>query len=381
MHKISTFLQCVGLIILFILLLCSPEAAFDGAWRGLKLWVFNLLPSLLPFLILSELLLSSKIVVSLGKLLEPLMRPIFHLPGACSFALALGFTSGFPMGAIAAASLSRQNLCTSAEAARLAAFTNNSSPLFILSAISVSMLGYAPAGIILLIAHYGANLCLGILLGFLAPKSSFVSIPTVPNHQYLPLGQALNQAVSHGIRSIINIGGFVTIFSVLIALCEKIGLFCLLDRLFAILLQFLGFSVNLSSGLSYGLFEMTLGINEISTTSAPLLAKLILISVILGWGGLSVHAQISAILSAENISSKYFLLLRPFHCLLSAILTITLFHFFLAQPVAVGTFFVQTITTSPVLSSIFITFLPLLLLLSSILIILLLRLGYILLWK
>lgn len=122
MRKFAWLVQSLLLLIIFILLLFSPEAAFSGAMRGLKLWAMTLLPSLLPFLILSELLLSSNIVYQLGRLLEPVMRPLFHLPGVCAFALALGFTSGFPMGASASASLARENLCTKKEAARLAAF-------------------------------------------------------------------------------------------------------------------------------------------------------------------------------------------------------------------------------------------------------------------
>ena len=66
------------------------------------------------------------------------MRPLFRLPGEAGFAVALGFTSGFPMGAILTASLKEQSLCTPQEAARLAAFTNNSSPLFLLISVPLS---------------------------------------------------------------------------------------------------------------------------------------------------------------------------------------------------------------------------------------------------
>ena len=77
MRKFAWLVQSLLLLIIFILLLFSPEAAFSGAMRGLKLWAMTLLPSLLPFLILSELLLSSNIVYQLGRLLEPVMRPLF----------------------------------------------------------------------------------------------------------------------------------------------------------------------------------------------------------------------------------------------------------------------------------------------------------------
>ena len=382
MRKFAWLVQSLLLLIIFILLLFSPEAAFSGAMRGLKLWAMTLLPSLLPFLILSELLLSSNIVYQLGRLLEPVMRPLFHLPGVCAFALALGFTSGFPMGASASASLARENLCTKKEAARLAAFTNNSSPLFILSAVAVGMLSRADVGIILLIAHYGANLILGVLLGFLANKdisARRLSLP--PSVEPSSIWQSLTKAVKHGTAAIINIGGFVTLFSVIVALGEKIGLFALTNQFFAFLLRVLGLAAEGQSALSYGLFEMTLGVNEMSSAAAPFLLKLAIISFIMGWGGLSVQAQVCAILAEEGISTKYFLLLRPLQAILSSLLVIVLFHFFASKSVTVGSFFNAYISSSPLVSSVFITLLPLFILLGSIVFIFIFRLGYKLLWK
>lgn len=381
MHKFARFIQSLFLLTIFVLLLFSPEAAFSGAMRGLKLWAMTLLPSLLPFLILSELLLSSNIVCQLGRLLEPVMRPLFHLPGVCAFALALGFTSGFPMGASSSASLVRENLCTKKEAARLASFTNNSSPLFILSAVAVGMLDRADVGAILLIAHYGANLILGVLLGFWARGDISACGTIPPQNKHTSVGHDLARAVKHGTSAIINIGGFVTLFSVIVALGEKIGLFALTDRFFAFILHAFGLCAEGQKALSYGLFEMTLGVNEMSASAAPFLLKLVLISFIMGWGGLSVQAQVCAILAEEGISAKYFLLLRPLQAFLSSLLTILLFHFFARKSVAAGSFFNAYIASSPLISSAFITLLPLFILLGSIALIFVFRLGYKLLWK
>lgn len=54
-----------------------PQAAYEGACRGLDTWMTHLLPSLLPFFIAANLLLSLGFVRFLGVLLEPLMRPVF----------------------------------------------------------------------------------------------------------------------------------------------------------------------------------------------------------------------------------------------------------------------------------------------------------------
>lgn len=75
-------------LIFLLLILCTtammllyPQAAYQGACRGLETWSVHLVPSLLPFFIVADLLLSMGFVRFLGVLLEPIMRPLFRLPG------------------------------------------------------------------------------------------------------------------------------------------------------------------------------------------------------------------------------------------------------------------------------------------------------------
>ncbi|MBQ2035342.1 MAG: sporulation integral membrane protein YlbJ, partial [Peptococcaceae bacterium] len=108
MKRFSELFFMLLVLILTLLMLFYPEAAYEGACRGLSTWATHLLPSLLPFFIVADLLLSMGFVRFLGILFEPVMRPLFRLPGEAGFALALGFTSGFPMGAILTSSLKEQ---------------------------------------------------------------------------------------------------------------------------------------------------------------------------------------------------------------------------------------------------------------------------------
>ena len=325
------FLVCV--ILLTVYMLRYPQAAYQGACRGLETWSVHLLPSLLPFFIMANLLMSLGFVRFLGVLLEPVMRPVFRLPGEAGFAVALGFTSGFPMGAVLTASLKEQKLCTADEAARLSAFTNNSSPLFLLTAVPVSMLEQPQLGPLLLVAHYMANLCIGILLRFTAAPS-----PQTANHQqshllsaaimqmrqyqqehHQSIGTLLGQAIQKGISSIINIGGFVLFFSVLLSLLEAGGLFAWLDSVCAIILSAVHFSPLLSSALTAGLFEMTLGAQTAAECGADLLEQLMMISFILGWSGLSIQAQVCSILSPQQIPTRLYCLCRPLQGVLAAL--------------------------------------------------------------
>ena len=90
----------VLMVLLTILMFLFPQATYDGARYGLETWAFTLVPSLMPFMIAADILIQLGVVNFLGVLLEPLMRPLFRLPGSAGFVVAMGFTSGFPMGAL-----------------------------------------------------------------------------------------------------------------------------------------------------------------------------------------------------------------------------------------------------------------------------------------
>lgn len=116
----------IGIILLLILLVVFSEDAFKSAHNGLMLWCNNVVPSLFPFLICLELLKQTNIITVLGKILEPVVRPIFKIPGSGAFAIAMGMCSGYPVGAKFAVSLREENFCSKEEGERLLAFTNTS---------------------------------------------------------------------------------------------------------------------------------------------------------------------------------------------------------------------------------------------------------------
>lgn len=364
-HSAILFLLCI--LFLTLCMLLYPEAAYQGACNGIHTWATHLLPSLLPFFIAANLLISLGFVQFLGVLLEPVMRPLFRLPGEAGLAVALGFTSGFPMGAVLTASLYEQNLCTENEAARLAAFTNNSSPLFLLIAVPVSMLHMPQIGILLLSAHYTANIIIGIILRFTAVKTNYTPSHRHPHilihaitqmRQYQKehvhsIGSILGQAIQKGLSGIFNIGGFVLFFSVLLSMLNTSGLFQVIDNLFQLLLGILHISPQLSGALASGLFEMTLGAQNAAECETDLLMQLMVISFILGWSGLSIQAQVCSILSAQQISAKMYCLCRPLQGILAALLIpvfITCCPWMLSLPTAQS---IQTVHNTPVLLTLF----------------------------
>lgn len=320
-----------------------PQEIFHAALRGLETWWKIVFPALFPFFVVSELLMGLGLVHFLGVLLEPVMRPLFNLPGSGAFVVAVGYTSGAPIGASLTTRLRRQNLCTKTEAERLIAFTNNASPLFMLGAISVGMFHNPHLGIFIAGAHYAANLCVGLAMRFYGFKSSDIT-PVQPGQGNIffqaakamlkaqaqdgrPLGKLLGDAIKNSMESLLTIGGFIIIFSVVIEVLTIIHVINGLAAIFSLLTVLLGLNQELIYALSSGFFEMTIGAKLTSETQAPLNQQLLVISMILGWLGLSVHAQAYSMISETDIDFKPYLIARLGHGFMAAFWTWLLLKF------------------------------------------------------
>ena len=151
------FAFCVGL-------LRWPAAAASAAKNGLLLCGDLIIPSLFPFFILSTLTVSLGFSTLLGRLLEPLMQPLFHQSGAGASALVLGFIGGYPVGAKTVCTLYQEQLCTREQAQSLLAFCNNSGPAFIIGAAGIAVFQSSKVGFILMAIQILSALLVGILL-------------------------------------------------------------------------------------------------------------------------------------------------------------------------------------------------------------------------
>ena len=125
------------LVILFALfyILKYPAITVKAATSGLVLWFERVIPSLLPFAILSYIIIVSDILPILTGKIMPILRIFYPVSETGAFVLFSGFLFGFPMGSKNCAELLRQNKISKKEAEVLFIITNNISPVFIQSYI------------------------------------------------------------------------------------------------------------------------------------------------------------------------------------------------------------------------------------------------------
>ena len=130
--------KTISLLILFlclILLFVHPMLTVSAAANGLMLWYQNILPALLPFAILSNILISSGVFYHISGILYPFIHLLIPCSRNACFPLLSGFLFGFPMGSRICAQMLEENQLSRDEAVILFAICNNISPMFIASYI------------------------------------------------------------------------------------------------------------------------------------------------------------------------------------------------------------------------------------------------------
>lgn len=339
---LTRLLWTVLAIVFVVAMMLQPKVVFAGALTGLKAWWNIVFPSQLPFFVASEILMNFGVVHFMGVLLEPVMRPLFNVPGPGSFVMVIGYTSGYPIGSMVTAKLRAEGLCTRIEGERLMSFTNNSSPLFMLVAVAVGMLGNQQLGLLIAGSHYLANLTLALLLRFYGRKDQVLSFQAPPRkglvtralrqlwefqrRENRTLGKILGDAIASSITKLLNIGGFIILFAVIIKLLTAAGFISFLGKILGILLVPLGVSPDILNALASGFFEMTIGTKLASEAAVPLFQQLLAISIILAWSGLSVHAQVANMIAETDLRMWPFLITRVLHSALAAFYTWLFFN-------------------------------------------------------
>ena len=280
----TTILICV--CYLSAAMVIAPTACIQAASNALNLCAEVVIPTLFPFFICSNLLISLGAARLMSRYLSKVMHPLFGISGGGALAVVLGLVSGYPVGADCIAGLYRSGCCSRTEAERMLTFCNNSGPLFVMGAIGVGMLGNQKLGIFLYIVHVLSALMTGMLFkkyGKNDRRERGSLPPSIPLQ--LPFA-AVGNAVTDGVNSICKVCGFVLVFAVFTAALPE----------------------NLLSRIAYAFLEITGGIRGLLKLHALRAYLLPSISFFLALSGISVLLQVAGIILPAGLSLKSYLL-------------------------------------------------------------------------
>jgi len=323
-----------GLLCCALALICWPREVSQAVRSGLELCYNVIVPALFPFFILTSLVVSLGLAGYLGRVMEPVMRPLFHLNGSCACVLALGLIGGYPVGARAALELYESGGCTRDEAERLLAFCNNSGPAFILGVVGAGVFADSRVGLLLCLTHAAASFCVGVLFRF------YHWDPAAPDRRArLPItaqrfSRAFTGAVGSALSSTLHICAFVVCFTVLLQLLFRSGILPALAGLTGRLLSPWGFTAVWAQRLLTGALELSSGVWTL-TGEGSLSGRLSMAAFFLGWAGVSVHCQVLSFLGESGLNVRTYMAGKLLHGLFSAGLTALLCRVFpLGEPVS-----------------------------------------------
>ncbi len=291
---------------LLILFLCYAKEGPRYVSEGLALCVKRVIPALFPFMVLSSMILSSRILLPLSNRLSRLFHALFGMGGDSGSALVLGLLCGFPVGASCAVSLYEEGRIDKREFARLMTLANHPSPTFLFLGVGLSLFDDSFFGLLLILVTLLSTLLIGLseklLWGSVCPLS-----PPPSAHGRREKGNAallFTDAVTSSARALVSISGFVVFFYTLTGiLMSAIGNGTLSLPLRALLL---------------GFFEMTGGMAGAALCPAPL--SYVLAAVLAGWSGLSVHFQVMSICVHPALSLRPYMIAKIAEGILNGLL-------------------------------------------------------------
>ncbi|MCD7749306.1 MAG: sporulation protein, partial [Oscillospiraceae bacterium] len=264
-----------------------------------------LVPSLLPFFVLANLLAAMGLPELLGHLAGGAMERLFHISPAGAQAFFLGLSGGYPLGASVVAELRRSGRVTKSEGERLLSFCNNSGPAFIIGAAG-GIFQSPRAGLLLYATHVLAAVTVGLLFRDKQTEPPAAVSSTPP--EVLSFSAAFPSAVARAVSSTMTVCGYVVLFSALLNLLTPLSLLPPLLRAAVTGFLELGSGVTALAGLS------------------PTPGVLAAASFMLGWGGVSVHCQTLGVLDGTDIKCARHLLGRALCGLFAAGYTFLLAH-------------------------------------------------------
>lgn len=162
-------------VCLLFFLLLHPAEALPAARDGLTLWLNVMIPALLPFLILTGILLKTGNIRKLLNPAAPLTKKLLGLSPAGTYVFLLGLLCGYPMGAKLAHDLYINQQISRREGEYLLSFSCNASPAFILSYLAGDCLKNRISGSRIMLLLLGADLICMLFFRFIVYHGHTVS--------------------------------------------------------------------------------------------------------------------------------------------------------------------------------------------------------------
>ncbi|MCD8241176.1 MAG: transporter [Lachnospiraceae bacterium] len=288
MKKILYILCSIAVLVLFFM---HPAAVAIGCSAGLNLWYTAVLPSLLPWLIVSGLLVGTRLFRYLNRFYAPPLSCLLGISQEGCYAVLMGFLCGFPMGAKVTADLVREGHISADEGNYLLSFCNNVSPAFFLNYICLAKLNYQTVPWSLVAVFYAVPLLYGIFtrpLCHFQRKNGYTTKQAPLQRIHFPM---LDACIMDSFATVTRLGGYIILFSILARLSALLPLGASASVLIGALLE-------ISGGID--------GIVSAASCLSPVL-RTSLVCACAAFGGFSTCAQTQSVIAETPLRLRSYL--------------------------------------------------------------------------
>lgn len=307
-NNLINLLITILLVYMFIFIFLYSKESKEAIIYTEDIFLYNLLPSILPSLIISSLLIKYNFINILSKLFKNIIRYLFNLSESCTFPILISMITGFPTGSKYVKDLLDNNTISIEEANHLIMFTSFSNPIFVISLIGEGLLDNKNLGLLIYLIHVLTGLFIGILF---RRKNSSHTITKSISKKNLVFINELKDSIKSSSIILLNMFGIIIFFVIIITIIDKT------------------FPNNLLTLILKGLIEITIGITNISKYRISLRLKASIIGMILSFNGLSIHFQTKSIIEGSRIKYNNYLIARIIHSILCFIFIYFFFYIFI----------------------------------------------------
>ena len=281
------------ILIIEILILLNPSTLITYSKDALKLFVNKLFISLFPFFVLNKILIDYNLPYYISKL----RKSNKNLP-----IIILSMLSGMPSNAEYIKDYLEKNIISINEAEKLLIVTFFPSPVFVITVIGYIEFNNIFIGVLLLLIIYLSNFILYLFIkNKYDSKYSINNLLFKNNKNFIT---SLKDAITSSFQSLMIILGNIIIFSILIGSLN----------------EYLNLNIYFESIIT-SLLELSNGIKKISDLITNFDIKFFLCVFALIFSGMSIHFQISSILSKYNINFLKIFLYRLISSIIISSLT------------------------------------------------------------
>ena len=292
------YIYFVILILLVIIIITNSFEIIESIKFSFDLCINSLFPSFIPFMLLSNFLISYNFTDELSNIFYFLMKK-FKVNKNSSIIFIMSIFSGTPSNAIYINTLVSNELINIEDAKNCLNFCHFINPIFILNTIGYNFLGSKNIGLKILIAHFISAIIIGL---FNKRKTNYFTNYKKRTNNKESFMNILKKSILNASNNLLMILGTITFFIIVTTIIDNI------------------LNINNNLKFIYGIIEMTQGLKYLSLSNLNNNFKALISVFLISFGGISIHLQVFNILNNKKIRYIPYLFSRLLHALLSCLI-------------------------------------------------------------